>query len=195
MILSDVKKFPIVLIAPPRSGSSVICSQIGLDFNLRFFNDITYSTIENTKEEFLDFIQNTDQYVIKFHAFDINKYPSWLIDNIYKGSTHNIKVTRNNQLLHLASIYIARKRKLYHYDRVNLNDYYDPIEIDRRYIVKCFIELKKTVLELNSLPIPFDTIINYEDYQYEDYACVKTPLPSNYNDLLAEIKKLLPILT
>lgn len=194
MILRNVTKFPIVLIAPPRSGSSVICSQIGLDFNLKHYNDVTYSTIENAKEEFLEFIQNNNQYVLKFHAFDIDKYPKWLIDNIYNGLTYNIKVTRTNKLLHLASVYIARKRKLYHYDRVNLNDYSGPIEIDRRYIVKCFTELQKTIIELDELPIPFDTVLNYEDCKYEEYACVKTPQPSNYNELLEEIKKLLPIL-
>lgn len=189
MILDNVTKFPIVIIAPPRSGSSVICSQIGLDLNIKYFNDVTYSTDKNEMSNFLEFIDKTDQYVVKFHAFDINKYPKRLIDRIFQNETYNVKVVRGNLPLHVASIYTARKRNLYHYDHVNLEYYRSPIEIDRLYIAKCISVVKGNIKELEHIPVEFDKTIIYEDYNYRDDVIIKTPLPSNYNELLEEIKK------
>lgn len=191
MILSNVSKFPIVVIAPPRSGSSVICAQIGIDLNIRHFNDITYSSDQNEVTKFLDFIQTTDQYVVKFHSFDMYKYPSWLTDKILKGETFNVKVTRNNLLLQVASAYVAQMRQLYHYDLVDPSIYNGPTPIKIRAMFQSINRIKNAIDDLNSLVVPFDEVIEYADHVYDDNACAKTPLPSNYNEILKIIERML----
>lgn len=191
MILSNVSKFPVVVIAPPRSGSSVICAQIGIDLNIKHFSDITYAVDQKEIEKFLEFIQSTDQYVMKFHSFDMYKYPSWLVDKILNGETYNVKVTRNNLLLHVASAYVAQMRQLYHYDSVDVSNYNGPMLIKMRAIEQSISRIKKAVEELDSLPVPFDTVIEYSDYVYDGDACARTPLPSNYNAILKVIESVL----
>lgn len=191
MILNNVTKFPIVVIAPPRSGSSVICSQIGIDLKIRHINDITYAPDQNEVTKFLDFAKGTDQYVMKFHAYDIKKYPSWLTDRIYKGETYNVKVTRKNLVQHVASLYIASRRNLYHYDLVDLNNYHGLVEINYPKIHLAVEYIKKYTTELNALPVPFDEVVEYEDQLYDDHACVRTPLPSNYDEIIEEIRKII----
>jgi hypothetical protein len=191
MILSNVSKFPIVVIAPPRSGSSVICAQIGIDMNIRYYSDITYAPDKNEVTKFLDFIQTTDQYVVKFHSFDMHKYPSWLTDKILKGETYNVKVTRNNLLHQVASAYVAQMRQLYHYDSVDTTNYTGPMLIKMKAIYQSIDRTKKAVAELDASPVPFDEIIEYTDHVYNDNACVKTPLPSNYDFILKVIQSVL----
>jgi hypothetical protein len=188
MILSNVSKFPIVIIAPPRSGSSIICGQIGIDFNIRHYSDITYADDQNEVAKFLDFIQTTDQYVVKFHSFDMHKYPSWLTDKIFKGETYNVKVTRNNLLLNIASTYVARMRKLYHYDLVDVSDYTGPMPIKISEIIMSIYQTTKAVAELDALPVPFDEVVEYADHVYDEHVVIKTPLPSNYDEILKFIK-------
>jgi hypothetical protein len=191
MILSNITKFPIIVIGPPRSGSSVICAQIGIDLNIRHFNDITYAPQPDEMKKFMDYITNTDQYVLKFHSFDIEKYPSWLTKKIYNGETYNVKLKRNNILLQVASTYIAQVRELYHYNKSDVSMYNTPIEIKIVDIAQCIVRAKKAIAELDVLNVPFDAHITYEDHIYNDNAGVKTPLPSNYDELLKTIEKLL----
>jgi hypothetical protein len=191
MILSNVTRFPIILIGPPRSGSSVTCAQIGIDLNIKHFNDVTYSPDTTEMEKFLDYIKSTDQYILKFHSFDIEKYPNWLTEKIYKGETYNVKLKRNNLLLNIASSYIAQVRKLYHYYGSDISMYSKPIEIKSFIIEQCIVRIRKAIAELESLTIPFDNVITYEDHVYDDIAGIKTPLPSNYAELLKAIEKLL----
>jgi len=188
MILSNVEKYPIIIIAPPRSGSSVICAQIGRDLNLPFFSDITYSSDKTEIENCFSFIKDNDKFVMKFHAFDMYKYPEWLLNKIKLGKTYNIKVSRKDFVSHLASVYIAEVRDLYHYDQVDVSLYNDAMEINAKQMSHCIFRLTKAIKELENLNIPFDNFVDYEDYQYDDDACVKTPLPSNYNQIIEFIQ-------
>jgi hypothetical protein len=189
MILNNVTKFPIVLIGPPRSGSIVTCRQVGYDLGIKHFFDLTYTKDQTEFNEFLDFAQYNDQYVIKFHSFDIKKYPDWLTNKIYNRSTYNVKIIRKNIISHVASVYIAEMRNLYHYDNNNLKDYSGPIEINYKRMITCISRCLSDIDELEKMPITFDTVIIYEEQQYNDELSTKTPLPSNYDKLLTEINR------
>ena len=191
MILNNVTKFPIVIIAPPRSGSIITCKQIGVDLGIRHFFDLTYRDNQTEFNEFLDFAQTNDQYVIKFHSYDIEKYPTWLTDKIYNGSTYNVKVIRNNTSLQIASLYIAGIRDQFHYNSENTEDYIGPIDINTLHIVEAIRHIRRNIKELENLSVPFDAVIEYENCKYTDDISIKTPLPSNYNELLIRINKLL----
>lgn len=188
MILENVSKYPIILIGPPRSGSSVICAQIGKDFNLPIFSDITYSSDKTEIENCFSFIKDTDKFVMKFHAHDMHKYPEWLINKVRSGETYNIKVLRKDIVGQLASAYIAEIRNLYHYDNVDVDTYSDTIEINLKKISNCIFRMTKFINELENLDVPFDRVLNYEDSQYDDGVCVKTPLPTNYNEIVEFIQ-------
>ena len=193
MILNNVTKFPIVIIGPPRSGSIVTCKQVGIDLGIRHFFDLTYRDDQTELNDFLDFAKTNDQYVIKFHSFDIEKYPTWLTDKIYNRTAYNVKLVRKNILLHATSFYIAGIRNRFHYDNINTEDYAGPIDINIFRIVRSIRHLRKIITELENLPVPFDAIIEYENCKYNDNLSTKTPLPSNYNELLTIIDKLLKL--
>lgn len=190
MILSNVSKLPIILIAPPRSGSSVICAQIARELNLPHYNDITYADDSTEVEKCFSYIKDSNNYVMKFHAFDMHKYPEWLINKIKSRETYNVKVERKDFINHVASVYIAEVRNLYHYDQVNIENYYDTITLRHPKMWNCISRLKKYIQELDNLDVVFDQVVAYEDYQYDNDVCIKTPLPVNYREILEFIKGL-----
>jgi len=180
---SGVDKFPVVIIGPPRSGSNVVCRQIATDLNLPWFNDITYVD-KSEFVKFSEFIQTTDQYVVKFHAMDLLDYPNILIDKINNNQSYNIKIVRKNKVEQLASVYLSEIRKTYTYDRLNLDMYADEIiKIEKMRLARCLNRMHKNYLELENLKVSFDKVVIYEDYIY-DSGSVMTPKPKNYNDLL-----------
>ena len=190
MILSNVSKLPVIVIAPPRSGSSVICAQIGLELNLPHYNDITYADNYSEIENCFSYIKNNNNYVMKFHAFDMHKYPKWLLNKIKSGETYNIKVERKDFFSHVASTYIAEVRNLYHYDHVNVKSYNDIIELCLPKMWHCILRILKAKKELDKLDVTFDQVVAYEDHQYNDDVCIKTPLPTNYEEIIEFIKGL-----
>jgi hypothetical protein len=191
MILSEVDKYPIVVIAEPRSGSSVICRQIGFDLDIPSFNDITYAPNSDEITKFLNFIKTTNKYVMKFHPHDMHKYPKFLLDKINNNESYNIKVIRKNKIEHIASVYISEVRNKYTYDNLNPDDHHDPVKVEVKRILGCIQRTAKNKMDLETLDVKFDKVVIYEDYIYDDGTCAETPKPSNYSQILSYIEVLL----
>jgi hypothetical protein len=181
----EVKKLPVVVIGPPRSGSSVICRQLTNDLNILGYNDVTYSPDKTEFDKFSKLIQSTNEYVIKFHAADLINYPKFLLDKINNRETYNIKIVRQDKVAQLASVYLAEIRKTYTYDRLNLDMYADEIiKIEKIRLAGCLKRMHKNYTELEELTVIFDKVVNYEDYVYDLGTAVITPKPKNYNELI-----------
>jgi hypothetical protein len=180
----EVNKLPVVVIGPPRSGSSVICRQLTNDLNIPGYNDVTYSTDKTEFDKFAELIQSTNEYVIKCHAADLVNYPKFLLDKINNRETYNIKVVRQDKVAQLASVYLSEVRRIYSYEKLNLSNYNETIRIEKTRITKCLIRMHKNYTELEELNVIFDKIVNYEDYVYDLGTTVATPKPKNYNELI-----------
>lgn len=189
MILENINKFPIVVIGAPRSGTSIICNQIGIDLKIQHFNDITYSNDVGEVKKFYTFLNCGEKFVVKFHPHDLQKYPVEFITKITNSETYNVKVIRSNLIRQIASIYIAEVRNLYTYSADYKNDNSE-ITINLRKLIGCIQRTKKFNDELNNVNINFDCIIDYENCkEFSQTGIIKTPLPLNYNELIKVIEK------
>lgn len=181
----EVNKFPVVLIGPPRSGSSVVCRQVAKDLNLPFFSDVTWSPDKNNFVEFSKFIESTDKYVVKCHIEDLPKYPKLFLDKVYNNESYNIKILRNNHVEQLASIYLAEVRNAYMYPESNLDIYNEQvIKINKYRVLQCFKKMNGYHSALENTKVLFNKTIFYEDYDYDSNLTVVTPKPKNYDELI-----------
>lgn len=184
--LAEVNKFPIVLIGPPSSGSSVICRQVAKDLSLPFFSDITWAPNKNEMINFTEFIKSTDKYVLKCHAEDLLKFPKLFLDKVYNDESYNIKIIRGNKIEQLASIYIAQIRNTYayFYSESNLDTYNNQvIKLDKLQLFGCLKRMNKDSAALENLKVSFAKTIVYEDCVYDSNLLVVTPKPENYDEL------------
>lgn len=183
--LSEVNKFPVVLIGPPRSGSSVVCRQIAKDLNLPFFSDITYSSDKTTLLEFLKFIETTEKYVVKCHIEDLPKYPKVFVDKVYNNESYNCKIIRNNHVEQLASIWLAEIRNTYTYSESTLDKYKNQnVKLFKIQLLRCLKRMNDWNSELENAKISFDKTIVYENYVYDsNFLTGITPKPENYEEL------------
>lgn len=191
MILTNVNKFPIVVIGPPRGGTSVICRQIGIELGIRHFNDITYAPDKTEIDTFIEYITTTDKYVVKFHPFDMQDYPSWLIEKVYSNLTYNVKIIRTDVSKQITSAYIAQMRNLYTYDSINTEQYTEDLEVNLNKLKHCIQRIQKNNMELDNLSVKFDSIIDYEKLDYNTFVSTKTPQPSNYEVILKLVRSLI----
>ena len=180
----EVNKFPVVLIGPPRSGSSVVCRQIAKNLNLPFFSDVTWSNDKTALLNFSEFIETTDKYVVKCHIEDLPKYPKVFVDKVYNNESYNCKIIRNNQVGQLASIYIAEIRNAYMYSESNLDKYNNQIvNLNKYQLLKCLKRMNDYHSALENTKVCFDKTFVYENYIYDSDLTVITPKPENYDEI------------
>jgi len=182
--LAEVNKFPVVLIGPPRSGSSVVCRQLAKDLSLPFFSDVTWSTDKMTLLEFSEFIETTDKYVVKCHIEDLPKYPKLFLNKVYNNESYNCKIIRNNPVEQLASIYLAEIRNTYMYSESNLDIYSNQIiKLNKYQVLRCLKKMNDYHSKLENTKVSFDKTFVYENHVYDSNLTVTTPKPENYDEL------------
>lgn len=158
-LLDNITKFPVFVIASPRTGSTAVLRYISEKYDLAWYNEIhsghnldleSYNLISNPA--------NTDWYVCKFFALDYKKHYSW----INKKDCFIIKLRRRNVLEQIFSHYAATVTdRFIYYDHPTQNNIQIPVNIDQ---IKVSIN---TILEhnyfINTFRLRADLDLYYED--------------------------------
>ena len=188
----DLTKFPTVVFSSPRSGCTALANYLSIKHNLKFFN-------ENVNSEFAKYASTNNDYLLKVMMeyvidgrFSEDELPQWLKDRILSDNVFKIRISRNSLIDQVASKYVARERDQYMYHKYTVDVYrsYElfPIKIDLPYLINDLRDMRKCNIGLKYYNTNYDLDLVYENLPYfEEAECVKSLLPTNYNELKEEI--------
>ena len=187
MDLPEITKFPVLIISTPRTGSSVLATIIGEKYDLRVFIEPHES--QSHLHGFIEYAQDNKDYLLKIHSRDVDKYPSAILQELYSDSSFKINTERRDRASQIASAIVAHARNTWAY---RVDDYEAPN--DEIHFTKALIDLninyfKKCYVDTDNLQLHFDYVVDYDDLGYIEHRNhVKTPVPSNYQELLTAIR-------
>jgi len=193
MIDINVTKLPVIIIAAPRTGSTVL----GGYFQKLHNNTITYFD-EPDYGTFLDMVNfenhfyNNKNFIFKFHLYTSNLYKADIIKYIsYSDQCFRIRLRRRNLANQVASMYIAKARKnafLFH-SKTELNDM---LIINEEHIKQLIRFIKHSNQILQDTDIEFDLDLFYEELgEIQNTNYYITPKPTNYNEIVSAVVHLL----
>lgn len=184
----SVDKFPVVIVANYRTGSSALISHITEKYDLFRFDEPHNDEVHIKKlNEIIS--DGVIGYTVKFIADQIaviDTYKQLLLMPGYK-----IKLTRNNKINQIASYYIAmmtNRWRAYSYNP-NFVDYEVPISDE--WISFCIEKITNVDSILESLDVDFDETLTYEELGYIENKAefALTVQPRNFDEIKAEIEK------
>jgi hypothetical protein len=178
----DTTKWPKVIIASPRTGSTAIANHIHSSYpDSRLFMEPNFDNY--AMAEYLKYSERNNQYVLKLLGSSIPLYPSRILDN----SVYKIKVIRRDYTSQIASHYLARTRNIWIY--THNTTMFDPVEIDVNSIKQSIVMVRydRDIVD----KIIADCTLVYEDFTNICSPTVSTPRPSNYLDIVSTIASLI----
>lgn len=179
----NVTKFPVVIFASPRTGSTALGHHIHNQYpELKYFIEPNFSNTE--MEDYLEYSKSNNNYIVKLMASFNIYYPRTILSN----DVFKIKISRRNVVEQIASFYVARQKDIWDYNQVNYNDSKD-IVIELSEVRKCIFMVmdERNILDR----ITTDIELFYEDFAEFNSPTNITPKPSNYPLLLDTISKLI----
>jgi LPS sulfotransferase NodH len=174
-------RYPVVILASPRSGSTALANHIhGKLEDVLLFQEP--DSILPWFSNFLETAKTTNQYVVKIQTNRLNLYPKEMLDYlIHSSEPYRVCIRRRNKIEQSLSRYIATTRNKWVYQTTDISEDIIPINSAR---IKKHIQLLETEIAiLDSIGATYDTTIWYEDFDFGESDGVKTPKPKNYEEL------------
>jgi LPS sulfotransferase NodH len=174
-------RYPVVILASPRSGSTALANHIhGKLEDVLLFQEP--DSILPWFSNFLETAKTTNQYVVKIQTNRLNLYPKEMLDYlIHSSEPYRVCIRRRNKIEQSLSRYIATTRQKWFYQTTDISE--DIIPINYAGIKKNIQLLEAEIAKLDSIGITYDTTIWYEDFDFSELDGVKTPKPKNYEEL------------
>ena len=185
-----IDRFPVIIISSPRTGSNTLLTNI-LDYfrqkdqNFFALNEPHHSNHGQDFQKFLRICNQPQPYVIKFHAYNYRFYKE-LDPKIKANDCYLIRLKRQNVIEQIASSYIAAVRNKGYYT-INDEIVDETIVIDRKKIKLAINAILKHNQERDNFDAKFDKEMILEDIEFNDSFMIKTPKPSNYQELIEQI--------
>lgn len=178
-----IPKWPVVIFAGPRTGSTALGEYIANTYNTMYYNEPNLRSEEMQK--FVDNFISADNFVLKIMAEMLgnDQYPKHIMEKMLGDKCFKIKLTRKNIVEQIASFYTCRNRKTWVYDETNYKHWNETyIDIDHTEIDHSI----KWVSYQNKLldTVAADISLTYEDLPIMESTFKKTPRPANYNELI-----------
>lgn len=181
-----ITKRPIVILSAPRTGSTVLGEYIKKmcdDRTINYFAEPEHEE-NNLMEKFLTYYHAGDNYIVKTHLYNINKFPANIAEFFTTSdSVFRIRLLRRSFVDQVTSYYIAVARNKKWVFQKNKDRDYEPdtIEIDKqllehhiRFVYRCNLVLRESQLN-------FDLNLYYEDFPAMNNVNIyKNPRPTNY---------------
>jgi hypothetical protein len=194
-----IDKFPIIILASPRTGCSVIGELLSLKYQVQYFNEPFASQVYgiDNSEQFLNQTKNNTQYILKTMACDFYSYaPDYLKEKA--KSAFIIRTRRKDILEQITSHYIATKRGIFMYNKhtiksEGLQEVYEKeeIPIERQTVFDIIKHVNRYNNAVDNLPVNVDLDLWYEDIDgIESPNLLKSIQPVNYNKIKHEIGKI-----
>jgi hypothetical protein len=178
-------RYPVVILSSFRSGSTALASHI----HSKLKDVLLFQEPDTNPNEFSRFeeaFDTTNKYVVKIHAYRLEKYPKRILDYlIYSNEPYKICIRRKNRIEQSLSLYVAFCRDTWSYQKEHLIE--DIVPINYADIEKSIELLEQGVNDLNKVDTAFDTAIWYEDFEFGELNVVKTPKPKNYEELYTAV--------
>jgi hypothetical protein len=170
----DCVKFPIIIVASPRTGSTVLAKYLKSKYdNLTLFDE----PYQQYKNEFLNFSKTRSDYILKFHP-GLDEYPKELF-----ADATLIRISRKNLIEQISSWYVAQMRGFYSYDKLDilkLEEFANTsVVIDINILKKAVRTQKQYNNALTDLNLNYDYDLYYEDLPNLTNSII-TPKPTNY---------------
>lgn len=186
-----ITKTPVLILSTPRTGSTVLGMYIK---SICEHPDTLYWPEPDDTghlDKFLRYFKYSKYFILKTHYINLHRYGTDVVDYLL-DEPYKIRIRRKDFIKQIASLHTAIVRnKGYHFrdkDQLNL---VDTIPIDVEHIQTHIDYLKDANAMLDNAPINFDLDLYYEDLpEINDSGFYITPKPSNYDELLDTIKKL-----
>jgi LPS sulfotransferase NodH len=178
-----IPKWPVVIFASPRTGSTVLGEYLSNIHNTLYYNEPNLHPEEMKK--FLNNFTLENNFVLKIMAEMIRnrQYPAYIMEKMLSNNCFKIKLTRKNVVEQIASFYTCRNRKIWGYDENNYKNWNNTnIDIDYpeiKYSIR-WVTYQNKLLD----HIVADISLSYEDLPTMESRSKKTPRPANYNELI-----------
>jgi hypothetical protein len=187
-----INKTPILILSTPRTGSTVLGAYIKSLFgkDIPYFIEPDYFGQVGISK-FQNYFNISKEFILKCHFIRLDRYGTDISDYLLHEA-YKIRIRRKDFVKQAASLYIAMERKQYHFRNIEQLNFVDNISINTKKITHGVISyLKYANYKLDSAPVNFDLDLYYEDLpNINDADFYIVPKPSNYNELLDTIKKL-----
>lgn len=206
-----IKKFPVIIVATPRTGSTALLKKVAQEYSLRqiaepympikeILNLPTHKQkgIASDRQKLLSCLEkNENKFVLKLMVSElsyITPYP-----NILQTEAYKIQLMRQNVDQQIASLYIATETARYH-QTANQQVFDFILPIKKMQLINCIETIYHSNFICENLPYRFDQKIWYEDlgfmpnaYTADGSYMTITCKPTNYNEILQEINNLLKL--
>ena len=195
MIDFQINRFPVIILANFRTGSSPLAIHLARKYNLECYSEPFHNeNIAKYDEHKMKFIHrcmnstNTN-YIVKFmpsQISDLNNY-----DLLMNGDGFKIRLNRKNKFDQIVSLYIAEKRNKY-FKLKNENQIKYYLEIDKKALIESTNSILRNDFLLERLPYKYNMDLSYEDLGFiENTDHVLSDLPDNIEELQQEVRKIL----
>jgi hypothetical protein len=196
MQLPSVDRFPIVVFANFRTGSTHLASYLAKTYNLKFFDEPFYRVNDTHKRkyvgistEFNEFYNSGNpNYVVKFMPNQICAGSHY--EHILASSAYKIRLTRNNIIDTITSFYIATSRKKFHRFLDDDSERFH-IELDYKMMLSSINLIRNNDFILRKLNIEYDLTLTYEDiftkYDIPETITLPYDKPENYTEIHEKI--------
>ena len=171
-------RFPIILYANYRTGSSALCTKLANQFDLVEFTEPHYDP--EILQALID--MSHDNYIVKF----MPDQPVPIYKQLLASNAYIIKLYREDKVEQIASFYIAMMTGRWHMDIDLLSEYSVPIDSN-------VIQQSINIIQSNDRMLDecnADITVTYEQLDYIEYG-IKTQQPTNYAEIKDTIKLVL----
>ncbi len=191
----SIKKFPILILSSPRTGSTVLGDYIKQTstIDIPYFLEPDYDG-KFHMDRFRKYFQSSKSFILKCHLYNLNLYGNEIEEYLrYSPEVYRIRIRRKDIVDQIASFYIALQRnKKWHYRNKEDTMINDRILIDTKIISYSINFIKDSNRKLNETDIQFDQDIWYEDLGVlHNLNFYKAPAPTNINEIRSIITQYL----
>jgi len=184
-----ITRFPILVLANYRTGSSTLAYNLSKEYNLYFFPEPLRVTEENDRpmSRLAKRIRNgKNNFIIKFMPDQMNDCHRYV--DIYNSDCYKIKLQRRDKIAQIASHYVSCVSGIWHSNNPAERGerFSPPIHInDIDFSIDLILDNEKIFATLDA---KFDQELYYEDLNLESDKWVKLNAPDNYDEICSDIK-------
>jgi LPS sulfotransferase NodH len=184
-----ITRFPVLVLANYRTGSSTLTHNLFNQYNLEFFSEPLRN--EEISEELMQRLANKvknkeNNFIVKFMPDQVNDCQ--LYQDIYNSDCYKIKLQRRDKIAQIASYYACYVTGIWHSDnparrgeKLVLPIYNDDID----FSINLILDNDRRFAEMDT---KFDQELYYEDLNLQSDTFSKLDAPSNYHGICSYIK-------
>ena len=184
--MQNVTQWPVIIVANYRTGSSALVRILGRKYNLEVFSEphLDSEQLANLKK----YIENgKSNYIVKFMPDYLETVPVY--NHIYNSNCYKIKLTRNDKIAQITSLYIAKMTGVWNNvpGMASRPENYT-INIDNDIVDLSIKQICTTEKLLDTAQVNFAQHLIYEEISFADAGMKKLTAPVNYQKLYSYIE-------